>query len=87
MIQEVIENTQDRIRIKLMANYDNQISNDRFVRVDHYGGEWILTQKGKHSLVELIATYEPKIASLPQSLVVRNLKSAAHSFVENVTSH
>ena len=86
MIQDVQESSVDYVRISLSANYDGLAENDRYVRIDQYSGEWLLTQKGADVLVEFNAVYDPKVASIPQPMVVNNLKSAALDFVRNLSA-
>ncbi|MCG8669398.1 MAG: hypothetical protein MI867_08275 [Pseudomonadales bacterium] len=86
MTQHLVEQDKSSLRIKLTANYKGLEQHDSYVRIPTFNGEWHAQQIGSDVKLDYRAIYNPLLASLPQALVVNNIKSSAKAYINNMAS-
>ncbi|UDL07062.1 hypothetical protein [Marinobacter sp. CA1] len=75
MIQELVHESPDEVRIRLTSDYSFLEDSMELVRVDPYNGQWTIKQHGNDVKVELSDVWNGKTAGLPEFAVVNHIKS------------
>ena len=85
ILLEVASADENHILLKMSSDYLDVPANKKYVRVEPYTAELMLTKDGDDVVFELSDFYNPKVRSVPKFAVVSHLKSISYDTIDKVS--